>query len=57
MKISTTLLRPTAGQVTIDGRSVEADPDYVRQRLGYLPQEFGFPKASTPTTCSTTSAR
>lgn len=45
MKILTTLLRPTSGQVMINGRSVEADPDYVRQRLGYLPQEFGFYKS------------
>lgn len=45
MKILTTLLRPTAGRVMIDGRSVEAHPDYVRQRLGYLPQEFGFYKS------------
>jgi ABC-type multidrug transport system ATPase subunit len=45
MKILTTLLRPTSGQVTVNRRSVEADPDYVRLHLGYLPQEFGFYKS------------
>jgi len=42
MKIVTTLLRPTSGQIMVNGHSVEADPHYVRQNLGYLPQEFGF---------------
>lgn len=45
MKILTTLLRPTTGIVSIGGRDVDADPQYVRQRLGYLPQEFGFYKS------------
>ncbi len=45
MKLLTTLLRPTAGRVVIDGQDVAAQPGYVRQRLGYLPQEFGFYKS------------
>ena len=45
MKLLTTLLRPTEGQITVDGHDVDAEPGYVRQRLGYLPQEFGFYKS------------
>jgi ABC-2 type transport system ATP-binding protein len=44
MKILTTLLRSTSGEVSINGLNVETDPHYVRQHLGYLPQEFGFYK-------------
>lgn len=45
MKILTTLMRPTSGQVMIAGRAVESDPHAIRQQLGYLPQEFGFYKS------------
>jgi ABC-type multidrug transport system ATPase subunit len=42
MKIVAGLLEPTAGEVTLDGEDVLADPMRVRRRLGYLPQDFGF---------------
>lgn len=42
MKILAGLLEPTSGSVTLDGHDILADPQYVRARLGYLPQEFGF---------------
>ncbi len=42
MKILAGLLEPTSGAVTLDGVDVLADPRRVRERLGYLPQEFGF---------------
>jgi len=42
MKILAGLLEPTSGQVTLDGEDVLEKPERVRQRLGYLPQEFGF---------------
>lgn len=45
MRILTTLLPPTSGQVTIGGVDVMQDPGWVRQRLGYLPQDFGFYKS------------
>ena len=42
MKILAGLLEPTSGSVTLDGKDVIADPQWLRARLGYLPQEFGF---------------
>ncbi len=42
MNILAGLLEPTAGSVTLDGIDILRRPDQVRQRLGYLPQEFGF---------------
>ena len=42
MRILTTLLRPTSGTITIDGVDVVRRPGWVRQRLGYIPQDFGF---------------
>ncbi|MEW6074010.1 MAG: ABC transporter ATP-binding protein [Planctomycetota bacterium] len=42
MRIVAGLLQPTSGSVTLDGKDVVAEPEYVRARLGYLPQEFGF---------------
>lgn len=42
MNIAAGLVEPTAGSVLLDGVDVVARPDFVRTRLGYLPQEFGF---------------
>ena len=42
MRILAGLLEPTSGNVTLDGHDVIADPQWLRARLGYLPQEFGF---------------
>jgi len=42
MRILTTLLVPTSGQARVGGFDVMKDPGAVRQRLGYLPQDFGF---------------
>jgi ABC-2 type transport system ATP-binding protein len=42
MKILAGLLEPTNGEVTLDGIDVLRNPSEVQQRLGYLPQEFGF---------------
>jgi ABC-2 type transport system ATP-binding protein len=41
MKVLATLLEPTSGRVVADGVDVLADRAFVRERLGYLPQEFG----------------
>jgi ABC-type multidrug transport system ATPase subunit len=42
MKILAGLLEPTSGEVTLDGQDILADPHTLQQRLGYLPQDFGF---------------
>ncbi|MEM8930521.1 MAG: ABC transporter ATP-binding protein [Acidobacteriota bacterium] len=41
MRTLATLQRPDAGSITLDGVDVLADPDHLRQRLGYLPQMIG----------------
>jgi ABC-2 type transport system ATP-binding protein len=41
MRIVCTLLRPTAGRVTVGGFDVIRERRSVRRLLGYLPQEFG----------------
>ena len=42
MRILSGLLEPTSGTVMLDGHDTIADPQWLRARLGYLPQEFGF---------------
>jgi ABC-2 type transport system ATP-binding protein len=42
MKVLSGLLAPTSGQVRLDGIDVIERPAYVKERLGYLPQDFGF---------------
>ncbi|TWB82700.1 ABC-type multidrug transport system ATPase subunit [Nitrospirillum amazonense] len=47
MRIVATLQQPTGGRVTFDGVDVLAEPQRLRQALGYLPQEFGvYPRVS-----------
>lgn len=41
IRILTTLLQPTEGEVFIDGIPVIDDPDGVRQLIGYMPDYFG----------------
>ncbi|MCK4656371.1 MAG: ABC transporter ATP-binding protein [candidate division Zixibacteria bacterium] len=40
MRILVTLMKPTAGQVTIDGLDLLKKRKEIRRMLGYLPQEF-----------------
>jgi ABC-2 type transport system ATP-binding protein len=42
MTILAGLVEPTAGEVRLDGTDIVANPQFVRERLGYLPQDFGF---------------
>ncbi len=42
MRILAGVLEPTSGSVRLDGLDVLADPTSLRNRLGYLPQDFGF---------------
>lgn len=42
MNIVAALVEPTAGKVLLDGTDIVANPRFMRERLGYLPQDFGF---------------
>jgi ABC-2 type transport system ATP-binding protein len=42
MRTIATLQRPDAGSIRLGDIDVLAEPDAVRRRLGYLPQEFGL---------------
>lgn len=47
MHIITGRLRPKVGSITMNGIDVLENPQYLKERLGYLPQEFGvYPKLS-----------
>lgn len=47
MRTIATLQAADSGSVTFDGTDVGANVDYLRARLGYLPQEFGvYPRTS-----------
>ncbi|MEN4012115.1 MAG: ABC transporter ATP-binding protein [Bellilinea sp.] len=47
MRILTTLLAPSSGQVRIGEFDVMQNPEAVRKHLGYLPQDFGFYRSLT----------
>ena len=42
MRILAGLLEPTSGSVTLDGEPILENPKRLWERLGYLPQDFGF---------------
>ncbi len=42
MRMICALLQPSSGQITFDGKNIEALGADYRQLIGYLPQEFGF---------------
>ncbi len=41
MQMIATVTSPTAGSITFQGHDILADPEWLRRRLGYLPQDFG----------------
>ena len=41
MQLVATLARPSAGTILFDGTDIVRNPDAMRRRLGFLPQEFG----------------
>ena len=41
MQMLATLTRPTRGRLLLDGQDIVARPQAMRERLGYLPQDFG----------------
>ncbi|MEM7689629.1 MAG: ABC transporter ATP-binding protein [Pseudomonadota bacterium] len=47
MRTVSTLQTPTSGAITFGGLDIIADPEALRKRLGYLPQDFGvYPRVS-----------
>jgi ABC-2 type transport system ATP-binding protein len=42
IRIMTTLLAPTDGEVLINGHSVKSSPGMVRKSIGYVPDQCGF---------------
>ena len=42
MRILVTLMKPSSGQVLVNGRDAASNRAYVRSMLGYLPQDFSF---------------
>ncbi|MEM7701117.1 MAG: ABC transporter ATP-binding protein [Pseudomonadota bacterium] len=47
MRTVSTLQSPTSGSITFDGLDILTDPEALRKRLGYLPQDFGvYPRVS-----------
>ncbi len=47
MRTLATLQEPDGGSIHLNGQDVRSDPDGLRRRLGYLPQEFGvYPRIS-----------
>jgi len=42
MQIIAGILEPTSGAVSLDGVDTTARPEYIWERLGYLPQDFGL---------------
>jgi ABC-type multidrug transport system ATPase subunit len=47
MQVLATLTRPTAGALRFAGIDVAKSPAAIRERLGYLPQDFGVPPGLT----------
>jgi ABC-type multidrug transport system ATPase subunit len=47
MRSIATLQTPSSGSISFDGVDVVAEPEAIRSRLGYLPQDFGvYPRVS-----------
>ncbi|WP_425447334.1 ABC transporter ATP-binding protein [Dethiothermospora halolimnae] len=42
MKILVGQILPTSGKITVDGKVLNKDFSYLKERLGYLPQDFGL---------------
>jgi ABC-2 type transport system ATP-binding protein len=42
MRIMVTLMKPTSGQILVDGMDIQKHRKEIRKMLGYLPQDFRF---------------
>ncbi len=48
MKMLVTLLFPTSGQILYDGAEISSMGSKYREKLGYLPQDFGYYRNNSP---------
>ena len=48
IKMLTTLIFPTRGEILLDGDEIIALDETYREKIGYLPQEFGYYKNHSP---------
>ena len=48
IKLLTTLLFPTSGHIRYNGQDIQKMDGEYRDKLGYLPQEFGFYRSKSP---------
>lgn len=47
MKTIVGLQKPTSGTISFNGINISENPDYIKQNIGFLPQDFGvYPKVS-----------
>src|SRR5687768_12269151 len=42
MQMIATIMKPTSGKIFFQGQDIAKNPEFVRKRLGYLPQDFGI---------------
>lgn len=42
MRILVTLMKPSSGQILVDGKDIQKHRKEIRSKLGYLPQDFRF---------------
>ena len=42
IRILVSLMKPSSGQILVNGKDAAKNRDYVRSMLGYLPQDFSF---------------
>ena len=47
MQMIATLTRPTSGRILFQGHDIRRNPEFVRSKLGYLPQDFGVYESAT----------
>lgn len=47
LRMIVTLTQPSSGRILFQGRDIRHEPDFVRSRLGFLPQDFGVYESAT----------
>lgn len=47
LRMIVTLTQPSSGRILFQGRDIRREPDFVRSKLGFLPQDFGVYESAT----------